>query len=35
VLAIHAGAMSRPVLERCGFEPVCHVDLYLDPGVTK
>jgi hypothetical protein len=35
VLAIHAGAMSRPVLERCGFEPVCRMELYVDPNVTR
>ena len=35
VLAIHAGAMSRPVLERCGFERVCRLELYLDPAVTS
>jgi hypothetical protein len=33
LLAIHAGAMSRPVLERCGFESVCRVELYVDPVV--
>lgn len=35
VLAIHAGAMSRPVLERCGFERVCRMELYVDPGVAS
>ena len=30
-LTVHAGAMSRPILERCGFEEVCGVDLLLDP----
>jgi GNAT superfamily N-acetyltransferase len=35
VLAIHAGAMSRPVLERCGFERVCRMELYVDPAVTS
>lgn len=30
-LVIHAGAMSRPILERCGFEPVCHIDVLEDP----
>jgi hypothetical protein len=34
VLAIHASAMARPVLERCGFERVCQVTLYADPAVT-
>jgi hypothetical protein len=35
VLAIHAGAMSRPVLERCGFESVGRLELYIDPGVAR
>jgi GNAT superfamily N-acetyltransferase len=30
-LTVHAGAMSRPILERCGFEVVCQVDLLMDP----
>ncbi|MDB4983429.1 MAG: acetyltransferase [Myxococcales bacterium] len=25
-LTIHAGAMSTPILERCGFETICRVD---------
>jgi hypothetical protein len=29
-LAVHAGAMSRPVLERLGFEPVCSLDVLVD-----
>ncbi|HSZ82337.1 MAG TPA: hypothetical protein VLA14_08645 [Polyangia bacterium] len=29
-LVIHAGAMSRPILERCGFEVVCHLDVLED-----
>jgi GNAT superfamily N-acetyltransferase len=33
VLVIHAGAMSRPVLERCGFQPVCKIELFTDPEV--
>ena len=33
VLAIHAGAMSRPLLERCGFERVCRIQVLVDPGV--
>ena len=33
VLAIHAGAMSRPVLARCGFERVCQIELLVDPEV--
>jgi GNAT superfamily N-acetyltransferase len=30
-LVVQAGAMSRPILERCGFEAVCGLDLFLDP----
>jgi GNAT superfamily N-acetyltransferase len=33
VLAIHAGAMSRPVLDRCGFERVCQIQVLVDPEV--
>jgi GNAT superfamily N-acetyltransferase len=33
VLAIHAGAMSRPVLARCGFERVCQIQMLIDPDV--
>jgi GNAT superfamily N-acetyltransferase len=29
-LAIHAGAMSRPILERCGFETICELELLDD-----
>jgi GNAT superfamily N-acetyltransferase len=29
-LCVHAGAMSRPILERCGFEFVCELALYED-----
>jgi GNAT superfamily N-acetyltransferase len=29
-LLIHAGAMSRPILERCGFEVVCDVEQFDD-----
>jgi hypothetical protein len=32
-LAVHAGAMSRPILERCGFEARCRIDVLLDPAV--
>jgi GNAT superfamily N-acetyltransferase len=32
-LTVHAGAQSRPILERCGFQEVCRVDLLLDPGL--
>jgi GNAT superfamily N-acetyltransferase len=33
VLAIHAGAMSRPVLERCGFVRVCQIQMLVDPEI--
>jgi GNAT superfamily N-acetyltransferase len=29
-LVIHAGAMSRPILERCGFEAVCGIQVFDD-----
>jgi GNAT superfamily N-acetyltransferase len=29
-LTVHAGAMSRPILARCGFETICHVDVVAD-----
>jgi GNAT superfamily N-acetyltransferase len=29
-LTVHAGAMSRPILERCGFQEVCRVDVLAD-----
>jgi hypothetical protein len=32
-LVIHAGAMSRPIVERCGFEPVCRIEIVEDPLV--
>ena len=32
-LAIQAGAMSRPVLERCGFQALCSVLTLQDPEV--
>jgi GNAT superfamily N-acetyltransferase len=32
-LAIQAGAMSRPILERCGFQPLCRIDVLQDPEV--
>ena len=32
-LAVHAGAMSRPILERCGFQEVCRVDVLADPAL--
>jgi hypothetical protein len=34
-LTVHAGAMSRPILERCGFETVCELALYADPGLAE
>jgi GNAT superfamily N-acetyltransferase len=34
-LVVHAGAMSRPILERCGFEEVCRLDLLADPTLGK
>ncbi len=30
-LAIQAGAMSRPILARCGFEEICRLDVLADP----
>jgi GNAT superfamily N-acetyltransferase len=30
VVVTHAGRMSRPILERLGFEPVCRIDRLLD-----
>ncbi len=32
-LVIHAGAMSLPVLERCGFERICRMDVLTDPEI--
>jgi GNAT superfamily N-acetyltransferase len=32
-LVIQAGAMSRPILERCGFEVVCRLEVMEDPTV--
>jgi GNAT superfamily N-acetyltransferase len=32
-LVIHAGAMSRSILARCGFETVCDVELFEDLGL--
>jgi GNAT superfamily N-acetyltransferase len=32
-LAIQAGAMSRPILERCGFEALCQLTVLQDPEV--
>jgi GNAT superfamily N-acetyltransferase len=32
-LVIQAGAMSLPVVEKCGFERVCRVDILKDPEI--
>jgi GNAT superfamily N-acetyltransferase len=32
-LVIQAGAMARPILERCGFQAVCRIELMDDPAV--
>ena len=32
-LVIQAGAMSRPILERCGFQIVCTLQLFEDAGL--
>jgi len=32
-LTVHAGAMSRPILERCGFERVCQIDVLVDTAI--
>jgi len=32
-LVIQAGAMSLPVVEKCGFERVCRVDVLRDPEI--
>ena len=34
-LVIHAGSLSRPILERCGFETVCSVRLLDDPVMAE
>jgi GNAT superfamily N-acetyltransferase len=34
-LSVHAGVMSRPILERCGFEFVCELELYEDVGFSR
>ncbi len=31
----HAGPMSGPILERCGFRPVCKLDLVDDPWLAQ
>lgn len=30
-LVVHAGAMSGPILKRCGFDVVCRLDILQDP----
>jgi GNAT superfamily N-acetyltransferase len=35
VLVIQAGAMSRPILERCGFEQTCRIDVLDDPAAGR
>jgi GNAT superfamily N-acetyltransferase len=32
-LVVQAGVMSRPILERCGFETVCQLELLDDTGI--
>ena len=34
-LVIHAGAMSRSILGRCGFEEICQLTVLEDPGVRR
>jgi GNAT superfamily N-acetyltransferase len=34
-LAIQAGEMARPILERCGFETICRVDVLEDSELTR
>jgi GNAT superfamily N-acetyltransferase len=29
-LTVHAGHMSRPILQRCGFQQVCRIDVFAD-----
>lgn len=31
-LVVHAGMMSRPILEQCGFEVVCQLEVLADPA---
>lgn len=33
-VAIQAGAMSRPILERCGFQVVCQLEIFDDVGLN-
>jgi GNAT superfamily N-acetyltransferase len=32
-LVVHAGKMSRPILERCGFQEICRLDMFADHGL--
>jgi len=34
-LVVQAGAMSRPILERCGFEAVCRLDHFDDAPFSR
>jgi GNAT superfamily N-acetyltransferase len=33
-LIVHAGSMSKPILEQCGFETVCRIDVLEDTHLT-
>ncbi len=33
-LVVQAGSMSAPILERCGFQPICVLDLLDDPALA-
>jgi hypothetical protein len=33
-LCIHAGAMSKPIVQRCGFEVLCQIEMLDDPGMA-
>jgi len=32
-LTVHAGHMSQPILERCGFQKVCRIDVFADTSL--
>jgi hypothetical protein len=34
-LVVQAGSMSAPILERCGFQPICVLDLLDDPAFAS
>jgi GNAT superfamily N-acetyltransferase len=34
-LAVHAGVMSKPILERCGFKAVCDLEMLEDTGLAN